>query len=122
MQSLLIQDNKAFMQHLLVAGTFDAFELVSAQLATFCTFSVAGDYIPGFLPQEDALPAAEIPAQAGTRLFIVSEDEATSINEELRVKNEESAGAVFDLSGRKVANGKLPNGVYIINGRKVVIK
>ena len=58
MQSLLIQDNKAFMQHLLVAGTFDAFELVSAQLATFCTFSVAGDYIPGFLPQEDALPAA----------------------------------------------------------------
>ena len=58
LQSLLIQDNKAFMQHLLVAGTFDAFELVSAQLATFCTFSVAGDYIPGFLPQEDALPAA----------------------------------------------------------------
>ena len=68
------------------------------------------------------LPAAEIPAQAETRLFIVSEDEATAINEELRVKNEESAGAVFDLSGRKVANGKLPNGVYIINGRKVVIK
>ena len=68
------------------------------------------------------LPAAEIPAQAAARLFIVTEDDATPINEELRVKNEESAGAVFDLSGRKVANGKLPNGVYIINGRKVVIK
>ena len=58
---------------------------------------------------------------------IVFDNDATSINEELRVKNEESAGAVFDLSGRKVANGKwlngkLPNGVYIINGKKVVIK
>ena len=68
------------------------------------------------------LPAAEIPAQAETRLFIVSEDEATAINEELRVKNGEPAGAVFNLSGRKMVNGKLPNGVYIIDGRKVVIK
>ncbi len=68
------------------------------------------------------LPAAEIPAQAAARLFIVTEDDATPINEELRVKNEESAGAVFDLSGRKVANGKLPNGVYIVNGKKIVIK
>ena len=58
---------------------------------------------------------------------IVFDNDATSINEELRVKNEESAGAVFDLSGRKVANGKwlngkLPNGVYIINGKKMVVK
>ena len=70
----------------------------------------------------------EIPKTApnNTRAIVFGED-ATSINEELRVKNEESAGAVFDLSGRKVANGKwlngkLPNGVYIINGKKVVIK
>jgi hypothetical protein len=70
----------------------------------------------------------EIPKTApnNTRAIVFGED-ATSINEELRVENEESAGAVFDLSGRKMANGKwlngkLPNGVYIINGKKMVVK
>ena len=28
-------------------------------------------------------------------------------------------GAMYDLTGRKVMNGKLPKGVYIINGNKV---
>ena len=48
--------------------------------------------------------------------------ETTSINEELRMKNEEFATApVYDLQGRRVydANQK---GVYIKNGKKVVIK
>ena len=55
------------------------------------------------------------------------EDEETSINEELRMKNEEFAAAVYDLAGRKVANSqftiqnsKLPKGIYIINGKKVM--
>ncbi len=55
------------------------------------------------------------------------EDEETSINEELRMKNEEYAAAVYDLAGRKVANSqftiqnsKLPKGIYIVNGRKVM--
>lgn len=30
--------------------------------------------------------------------------------------------AVFDMQGRKVANGKLAKGLYIINGKKVIIK
>ncbi len=55
------------------------------------------------------------------------EDETTSLNEELRVKNEESAPAVYDLSGRKIMfnvqcstfNG-LKKGIYIINGKKVL--
>ena len=46
-------------------------------------------------------------------------------NEELRMKNEESAAAVYDLQGRKIenrksANRKLSKGIYIVNGRKVV--
>ncbi len=50
------------------------------------------------------------------------EDDATSINGELRVKSEES---VYDLSGRKVnvqsskVNG-LKKGTYIVNGKKVL--
>ena len=43
----------------------------------------------------------------------------TSLNEELRVKNEEFASAVYDLAGRKV-NSQLKNGIYVVNGKKVV--
>jgi len=50
----------------------------------------------------------------------------TSLNEELRVKNEKFANAVYDLSGRKINsqfsifNSQLKKGIYIVNGRKVV--
>ena len=48
------------------------------------------------------------------------------VSEELRVKREESAGAVYDLSGRKVngqsSNRQIPKGVYVKDGRRVVIK
>ena len=43
----------------------------------------------------------------------------TGIDEIPNVKCQTS---VFDLSGRKMANGNLPKGLYIVNGRKVVIK
>ena len=40
-------------------------------------------------------------------------------SEELRMKNE---GAWYTLDGRQVVNGKLPRGIYINNGKKVVVK
>ncbi len=53
------------------------------------------------------------------------EDDATSINEELRIKNEELEGAVYNLAGQQIvncksSNRKLPRGIYIKNGRKVL--
>ena len=55
-----------------------------------------------------------------------------AINEELRMKNEASGSAIYDLSGRQIALGinssfftlhsSLKKGIYIINGKKVVIK
>ena len=57
---------------------------------------------------------------AGARDYFLF-DETTSISEELRVKSEEIATApVYDLQGRRVKNAA--KGVYIVNGRKVVIK
>ena len=60
------------------------------------------------------------------------EDEATSLSKELRVKNEESKDAWYDLSGRRIADNSstrpfvnsstLPKGIYIHNGRKEVLK
>jgi len=53
------------------------------------------------------------------------EGETTGMSEELRVKSEEFATAQwYDLQGRKVANGQKPTakGLYIVNGKKVVVK
>lgn len=50
-------------------------------------------------------------------------DLRTTAIETTRSKGEESDGAIYDLSGRIVANGKssqLPRGLYILNGKKVV--
>lgn len=43
------------------------------------------------------------------------------------VRSEKGGGMVYDLSGRqmgkgRLSNGQLPSGLYIVNGRKVVIK
>ena len=53
----------------------------------------------------------------------------TSMSEELRVKSEESVGAIYDLSGRKIANSQfsifnsqLKKGIYIVNDKKILIK
>ena len=65
-------------------------------------------------------------------VYVVSKadliDQTTSISEELRVKSEESANAVYDLSGRRfnsqfiIHNSQLKHGIYILDGKKVTIK
>ena len=56
------------------------------------------------------------------KAFVMNfDDDATGMNEVLRVESEESNGAIYDLSG-KIVNGKLPKGIYIKGGRKVLIK
>ena len=47
-------------------------------------------------------------------------DETSSVNEELRMKNEESATApVYNLNGQRMS--KPGKGLNIINGRKVIV-
>jgi len=46
---------------------------------------------------------------------------ATDLNEELRMKNEESVDGVwYDLQGRKVNGNNVKKGIYIVNGRKII--
>ena len=68
-------------------------------------------------------------AATEVRSFIMNfDDETTSISEKGIGNSEKFATApVYDLQGRKVSDGKWPNGqmpkgVYIVNGKKVVIK
>ena len=64
------------------------------------------------------------PTGLGARGFIgFDEGETTSVNEELRMKDEESAAAEwFTLDGRRLNGQPTTKGLYISNGRKVVIK
>lgn len=61
-----------------------------------------------------------------TRKVFVVDDVTDGINKELRVKNEEFAGAVYDISGRRINsqfiihNSQLKKGVYIRNGKKEI--
>ena len=51
------------------------------------------------------------------------EDETTSLSEELRVKNEDFATAQwYTLEGRKLIGKPSTKGMYIVNGKKVIIK
>lgn len=65
------------------------------------------------------------PGGGGVREYrMCFEDEETGIrsieNGQLIIDNENDAW--YDLSGRKMVNGKLPKGIYIHNGRKEVMK
>ncbi len=61
------------------------------------------------------------PAGARSLNIVFDDEEVTSISEELRVKSEKSvpAAGVFDLQGRKVAQPQ--KGLYIVNGKKVLV-
>ena len=71
-------------------------------------------------------------AAANAQSFIMSfDDETTDIvemrNEELEMRNvneemRNDAAGCYDLQGRRIESSKLNKGVYIVSGRKVVIK
>lgn len=67
-------------------------------------------------------PYATTPTPAAVRLMMI--DEETSIeelkNDEVSMKHEK--GMVYDLSGRIIQKDRLPRGVYIINGKKVLVR
>ena len=86
-----------------------------------------------FVPSTTAIPAdkaylkvlkSSVDATA-RGLEFVFDDDVTSIGEELRVKNltpalSQGEGVWYDLQGRKVAQPQ--KGLYIVNGKKVVLK
>ena len=51
--------------------------------------------------------------------MIISFDDADGI---WKILGDTGSNAVYDLSGRKVVNGRLPKGVYIINGEKKAVQ
>ena len=73
------------------------------------------------------LPATAVPSAARSLRFVFGDETtgigATLMSNEERIKNNE----IYDLQGRKIANGKYRNselskGLYIVDGEKVVVK
>ena len=102
------------------------------------TFVQVGGYVRvkplrAYLVAPGGTPKAAAPArrtsneQNPTTLrvrLLNSDGETTSLNEELRMKNEEFATATgwYTLDGRKLSGEPTQKGLYIHHGRKVVIK
>lgn len=64
-----------------------------------------------------------LPAPAATAREFIGFGDATGIGATLMNSEENVANnGVYDLQGRKIANDKLPKGIYIVNGNKVIIK
>ena len=79
--------------------------------------------INGTIPANRCYLPLDMNVNVNARLtisFADDDNETTSLNEELRMKNEESVDAWYDMQGRKVAQPA--KGLYIVNGKKVVIK
>ena len=65
----------------------------------------------------------ELVGNSGARQLTIVRGDATGVSEELRVKSEESATAVwYDLQGRKVQGKPARKGMYLQNGQKIIIK
>ncbi|MBP3228224.1 MAG: endonuclease [Bacteroidaceae bacterium] len=65
-----------------------------------------------------------LPKSMDTRALVLDFDQLTAIANAPTATANETAPAVYDLQGRRVVAGagKLPAGIYIIGGRKVIIK
>lgn len=76
-----------------------------------------------YMPAGKAYLSTDTPAPGGgdARLSVVFADEAQGISATLN-NNEIMNNVVYDLQGRPIANGKLTKGLYIVNGKKTVVK
>ena len=61
-----------------------------------------------------------VPASAEARSFSMAFDDETTAIKDLNIKNNESV--LYDLSGRLVSGRNLKQGIYVKNGKKMVIK
>lgn len=94
-------------------------------LRSYLTYIGSGD--PWTTAGARSAEQAELPQRIS--VILVDADGTTTEITTTNYTNDTNSDAWYDLSGRKVANGQwskvngqLPKGVYIVNGKKVVIK
>ena len=96
-----------------------AFHVLGKVGDNFGFFEYIGDYMPAAKAYFMLPASAQTPTQGLQMVF----DDSTGISEELRVKSEEFATAVwYTLDGRQLSGKPSQRGMYIVNGEKVMIK
>lgn len=124
----MIVDNESVAEYAVsndLKGTNEYVDKPYLGTGTFYVLSKLGDdfgffeYTADFMPAHKAYLLLDGVAQTKGLKMVMEEDDATSVNGELRAKGEDSASAVYDLSGRRF-NSQLKKGIYIINGKKVL--
>ena len=73
----------------------------------------------GFFRLKKGLTAGDLPNSAKA-IVLDFGDETTSLNEELRMKSEESVGEWYSIDGRRLQGEPTAKGVYIHKGKKVI--
>ena len=65
-----------------------------------------------------------LPSDEKRNFLKIVEEDATGLSEiqASELKGQSASATIYDLSGRQVDNGRLKSGVYIMNGRKVLVK
>ena len=76
------------------------------------------------IPARKAFLALSGEAAKASQFTMVFDENTTAINEHESHKSHELSGAWYTLDGRRIANGQKPTakGLYIVNGKKVIIK
>jgi hypothetical protein len=76
--------------------------------------------VTGTIPAGRVYLYAQEPNASQLTIVIDNEDNFTSVND-VKIKMNEVDGNIYDLTGRKLQNLS-KKGLYIQNGRKVVVK
>ncbi|MBQ9357860.1 MAG: hypothetical protein IJT98_11315 [Prevotella sp.] len=65
---------------------------------------------------------AYVTATAGARLNIIFAGETTGISSLDNSAISQSGNCIYDLQGRQMSNGQMQRGLYIVNGKKIMVK
>lgn len=67
-------------------------------------------------------PYPSSPNPATVRLMVLGEETGIEDIKNQELRKSDALGKVYDLGGRKMTSDKLSKGIYIINGKKVLVK
>ena len=71
----------------------------------------------GYFELRDVLTAYYDDANSEVKVNMLLDDEQTAVG---AIATDTGSGTVYDLQGRRMPNDKLPRGIYIVNGNKVL--
>ena len=108
-----------------VVAATEAYVLYKGEFVLTLAGTISAGKIFLYNPNYTGTPApSPAPSPARYLRIVVEEENPDSMSEELRMKSEElvTDDAWYTLDGRLIDNSKMPKGMYITNGRKVIIK